>query len=456
MKPYPLTRISRLLTILLLSSTASNMALAQQPQQFAFSVQESVEYAMKNSTQVKNALIGINLQEQTNREITAAAYPQISGSGNMVRNLQVPVGVLPGDLMPGGTPGTFITIPFGTKYNASYGASASQILFDGQVFVGLQARRASMDYARLNVEVTEEQIKANVQKIYYQLVVAKSQIATVDVNIERTKTLLNNTEQLYKNGFAERLDVDKVNVNLSNLNTEKVKLQNQIEAGYIGLKYLMGMPVQATLVLTDSLTEQQIKSNVIEEGEFDFNNRKEFQLLKMQEVLNEFNVKRYKYTYIPTLQFNANYTRNAFRTQFDLLKWGPQYPWYPTSFIGISINVPIFDGFGKDARIKRSRFELMQTRNNIEDTRNNINNEIETAKINIRSAIITMDEQKKNVELAERVYNQTKLKYEQGLGSNIEITTAEGDLKIAQNNYFSALYDAIVAKVDYLKATGKL
>ncbi len=456
MKHHPVTRISKITAVLLLSITVCNFVSAQQPPQFEFSVKESVEYAMKNSTQVKNALININVQEQTNREITAAAYPQISGSGSMVRNLQVPVGVLPGDLMPGGTPGTFITIPFGTKYNSSYGASASQILFDGQVFVGLQARRASMDYARLNVEVTTEQIKANVQKIYYQLVVAKSQIATVDVNIERTKTLLNNTEQLYKNGFAERLDVDKVNVNLSNLNTEKVKLQNQIEAGYIGLKYLMGMPVQSTLILTDSLTEEEIKNNVIDEGEFDFNNRKEFQLLKTQEVLNEFNVKRYKYTYIPTLQLNANYTRNAFRTEFDLLKWGPRYPWYPTSFVGISINVPIFDGFGKDARIKRSRFELMQTRNNIEDTKNNINNEIETAKINIRSAIITMDEQKKNVELAERVYNQTKLKYEQGLGSNIEITTAEGDLKIAQNNYFSALYDAIVAKVDYLKATGKL
>jgi outer membrane protein len=455
MKPYPLTRLSKLMLVLVLTA-CGNIALAQQPQRYEFSVKESVDFALKNSTQVKNALIGINLQLQTNREITAAAYPQISGSGSMIRNLQVPVGVLPGDLMPGGTPGTFITIPFGTKYNSSYGVSASQILFDGQVFVGLQARRASVDYARLNVEVTSEQIKANVQKIYYQLVVAKSQIATIDVNIERTKKLLNDTEQLFKNGFSERLDVDKVNVNLSNLNTEKVKVQNQIEAGYVGLKYLMGMPVKAELVLTDSLTEEEIKSNVIQEGEFDFNNRKEFQLLKTQEVLNEYNVKRYKYTYIPTLQFNANYTRNAFRSQFDLLKWGPQYPWYPTSFIGLSINVPIFDGFGKDARIKRSKYELMQTRNTIEDTKNNINNEIETAKINIRSAILTMDEQKKNVALAERVYNQTKLKYEQGLGSNIEITTAEGDLKIAQNNYFSALYDAIVAKVDYLKATGKL
>ncbi|RYF96866.1 MAG: TolC family protein [Chitinophagaceae bacterium] len=235
-----------------------------------------------------------------------------------------------------------------------------------------------------------------------------------------------------------------------------MKLQNQLEAGYVGLKYLMGMPVRSDLKLTDSLTEEEIKSNVLDEGSFKFEDRKEFELLLTQEKLGKFNIKRYQYTYIPTVNLNANYTRNAFRTEFNYFKSGDAYPWFTTAFLGLSINVPIFDGFQRDSRIKKARYELMQTQNNLEDTKNKINNEIETAKINIRSALVTMDEQKNNVQLAERVYNQTKLKYEQGLGSNTEITTAEGDLKIAQNNYFAALYDAIIAKIDYQKATGKL
>ncbi|RYG03190.1 MAG: TolC family protein, partial [Chitinophagaceae bacterium] len=315
---------------------------------------------------------------------------------------------------------------------------------------------SSIDYSRLNVEVTSEQIKANVYKIYYQLVVAKKQMEVVDINIDRTQKLLNDTKELFKNGFAERLDIDKVTVNLSNLNTEKTKLNNQLQAGYVGLKYLMGMPIRDELALTDTLSEAEIKNNLLDEGSFKYDDRKEFQLLKTQEKLGLYNIKRYKFQYIPTINLQANYTRNAFRTEFNYFKSGDAYPWFTTAFLGLNINIPIFDGFAKDSRIKKARYELLQTQNNIEDTKNNINNEIETAKINIRSALITMDEQKKNMELSTKVYNQTQLKYGQGLGSNTEINTAESDMKIAQNNYFSALYDAVIAKVNYLKATGKL
>ncbi|MHA4843326.1 TolC family protein [Flavitalea antarctica] len=460
MKPYPLTKISKLLALLLLAVVSGDKLSAQQQKTdslgpFALSAKESVEYALKNNVQVKNALLGINIQEQTNREITAAAYPQINGSVGLTDFLKIPVNLLPGELA-GQPAGTFIPVQFGTKWSGNYGVNASQILFDGQVFVGLQARKSAMTYARQSSEVTNELIKANVYKIYYSLVVSKKQMEVIDVNIDRAKKLLEDTRALYKNGFAENLDIDKVNVNVSNLLTEKTKLQNQVEAGYVGLKYLMGMPVNSQLTLTDSVTEAQITRDVLDESGFTFENRKEFQLVKTAEKLGEYNIKRYRATYIPTLSLTGNYSRNAYRTTFTYFKSGEAYPWFTTAYIGLSINVPIFDGFAKDARIKKARFELEQTRNNLNDTKNNITNEIETAKINMRSAVITIDAQRNNMELAERVYNQTKLKYEQGLGSNTEIVTAESDLKIAQNNYFSALYDAVIAKIDYLKATGRL
>jgi outer membrane protein len=460
MKPYPLTKISKLLAMLLLAAVSGNTLSAQQQRpdsvgSFGLSAKESVEYAMKNNVQVKNALVGINIQEQTNRELTAAAYPQVTGSVGLTDFLKIPVNLLPGELA-GQPAGTFIPVQFGTKWSGNFGVNASQILFDGQVFVGLQARKAAMAYSRQNAEVTNELIKANVYKIYYSLVVSKKQMEVIDVNIDRAKKLLDDTRALYKNGFAENLDIDKVNVNVSNLLTEKTKLQNQVEAGYVGLKYLMGMPVNSQLTLTDSVTEDQIKRDVLDESNFKFEDRKEFQLIKSAEKLGEFNIKRYRATYIPTLSLTANYTRNAYRTTFTYFKSGDAYPWFATSYVGLNLNIPIFDGFAKDARIKKARFELEQTKNTLNDTKNNIVNEVETAKINMRSAVITIDAQRANMDLAERVYNQTKLKYEQGLGSNTEIVTAESDLKIAQNNYFSALYDAVIAKIDYLKATGKL
>jgi outer membrane protein TolC len=148
------------------------------------------------------------------------------------------------------------------------------------------------------------------------------------------------------------------------------------------------------------------------------------------------------------------YAKNAQRQKFDIFKGGQ--PWYPISYIGVNINIPIFDGFAKDARIKSARLTLQKTQNSVDDMKNKIDMEVDSSLISIRNAIVTLDVQRQNMELANSVYNQTKIKYDNGLGSNLEITNAEAELRTAQNNYFSALYDAIVARIDYLKAVGKL
>lgn len=419
----------------------------------AFSAKEAVDFALKNNVQVKNAIINIAIQQQQNREITAAALPQVDGTVAMNDYLAIPTNLLPAEFF-GGAAGTYIPVKFGTKFNGSYGANLRQILFDGQVFVGLQARAASIQYANQNVDVTKEQIKANVYKVYYQLVVGKVQVKIYELNIARAEKLLHDTKELFKNGFAERLDVDKVNVSIANLNTDKTKVLNQLETGNIGLKYLMGFPVKDELQLTDSLRDENLKDNVLDAGDTKYDDRIEFRLLQTVSLLNKYNVKRYQMSYLPTLNLNLGYTSIAQRNTFNFFKSGEQ--WFPTSVFGLSLNIPIFDGFAKDARIKQARLALDQTINNLADLRNNIDNQILSAKVSIRNAIITLDEQKNNMDLAEKVYNQTKLKYEQGLGSNLEVTNAETDLTTAQNNYFAAKYDAIIAKIDYLKATGKL
>jgi outer membrane protein TolC len=150
----------------------------------------------------------------------------------------------------------------------------------------------------------------------------------------------------------------------------------------------------------------------------------------------------------------SSYYQIAQRNQFNFFKSGE--PWFPSSSISLRINVPIFDGFAKAARVRTARLQLEQTQNNIENLELTIDKEIEQARINMRSAAATMEYQKKNMQLAEDVYDQTKLKYEQGLGSNLEITNSQTELTTAQNNYYAALYDAIIARVDFLKATGKL
>ena len=178
MKRKRIKKTSILITagLFLLGSTAVAQNINQ------FTVNQAVEYGLKNTYQVKNALLDVLIQEQTNRDITSAAFPQISANGSVTDYLDIPTSLLPGQVF-GGAPGTFIPVKFGTKYTSNAGVSLNQTLFDGQVFVGLQARKTSIDARQKIAEVTKENIKANIYKIYYQLVVSKTQIDLLDANL---------------------------------------------------------------------------------------------------------------------------------------------------------------------------------------------------------------------------------------------------------------------------------
>jgi outer membrane protein TolC len=402
--------------------------------------------------QVKNSLLAIDAQMQTNREIAAAAFPTIGTNAGVNNFITIPTSLLPAQIF-GGTAGTFIPVQFGTKYNANYGINFQQLLFDGQVFVALKARASSLEWQKKNAALTEEAIKTNIYKIYYQLSASKTQLNILDANIERLSKLAHDAEVMYKNGFAEKLDVDKVSVQLNNLQTEKLKANNSVAIGFMGLKMLMGMAVNDSLALTEVIDEKSLEKDILVENGFQYGVRKDFQYLSETKKLSEFNVKRYQLGYLPTISVSGNASKNAMRTKFDFFEGGS---WFNTTMVSLNVNLPLFNGFARDARVKKTKIELNQIENQLGALKNNIDNEITQAKLNYMSSMATMQFQKKNMQLAETVYQQTKKKFETGTGSNTEMSAAQADLVTAQNNYMNALYSALIAKVDLLKATGKL
>jgi len=310
-----------------------------------------------------------------------------------------------------------------------------------------------MDLSRKIAEITEENIRANIYKVYYQLVVGKTQIGLLDANISRLEKLNHDVKIMYDNGFTEKVDIDKLTVQIVNLQTEKLKAENMIKNGYTGLKVLMGMPVKDSLVLTDTLSEDQIREGVLESSQFKYTDRRDYQIAELTNKLNGLNVRRYKLSQLPSLALFGSYSKQAQRNSFDFFGKGD---WYTTSYIGLQLKVPIFNGFSLRAKTQSARLALQKSQNESEALKNNIDREVENTTTNFSTAIATMDYQKKNMALAELVYNQTKKKYEIGTGDATAINAAQVDLKTAQTNYISALYDAIIAKIDFLKATGKL
>lgn len=455
--------------VLALLVSVSLQAVAQERHEF--SAKEAVDYAKKNSTIVKNALLNIKIQEQVNREVTSAALPTISGNAGLnyfpnvgvqtfpnfiaagVYGVLTQEGVTNGSGVPITSPTDFgiIQAQFGTKFSNSVGVNLQQLLFDGQVFIGLQARKSVMELAEKTAEVTEENIRANVYKIYYQLAASRNQLNILDANIAKVEKLYSDTKKMFENGFAEKLDISKLEVQLANLQTERLKTVNTIGNGFLGLKVLMGMPVRDTLVLTDSLTYDDIRIGVLDALQYNYTDRKEYQLAQLGLKLGDYNIRRYQLSKIPTVSLSSNY--NLIRQAND---FGFGGRWNKSSLIGLNVNIPIFRGFAVDARIENARLQQEKNLNAVDSLKISIDRDVQQATNNYTNALATLDIQKRNMELAETVYNQTQLKFQNGIGSQTEISTAQSDLLVAQNNYILSLYDAINAKIDFLKATGKL
>jgi outer membrane protein len=440
------------------------------------SVQQAVDLALKNVAEVKNLRIDSVKQLAQNKEIVGTALPQVSGNAQVTHYLTLPLILFPSagatDIyrvlnQEGVKNGNGQTIPakqefainkfsFVQPWNVAAGVSLNQLLFQPDVFVGLIARKTSMEYAKENINVAEDKTREQVQKAYYQVLIAEQQLSVLQKTLERLGKLLADQEQLFKNGFIEKLDIDKTTVSVNNTRSTETQLKNVIELGYASLKFTLGLTQSDKLLLTDKLTPAIIKQNILDDGSFDYTNRSEIRLLTQVQKLQQLDVRRNKLGYIPTLSFFYQFQQQGVLNKDFSTFLGSNWFWYNSNLVGLNLNVPLFDGFQRKHKTRQAQYTLEKTNNILDNTKKAIDFERNAAQINLRNAIINMDAQQKNLELAERVYNTTKKKYEQGLGSNFEVLTADTELQRAQGNYFEALYQAVVAKVSYLKATGKL
>lgn len=463
------TRLAGLIMLLLLTAQVN----AQK--NYAFTAKEAVDFAIKNVTEIKNLKIDRRLQESKNNEIKGQAMPQVNGSIGVQHFFSIPVTLLPDFVTPSvynvletegvkdGSgnpimaptgPPQFFPAQFGVPWQASAGFSFQQLLFQPDVFVGLQARDAALRYADINVKAMEDSVKSNVFRAYYGVLILEKRKLFLDDGIKRLEKLMSDQEVLFKNGFAERLDIDRTQVNLNNLKSSQSQVNNLIIIGYASLKFALGINQADGLRLTDTLSTELVKQDILDTTGFKYEDRAEVKLLNSVEELQKLDLKRYKMQYIPTLSAVWNFSGAALRQEFDFFNFSK--PWFKTNVVGVNMSVPIFDGLQKDQKIKQARMNLEKTRNSMENLQRAIDLQRAAAYNQFRNAIANMDVQERNLELAEKVYNTTKKKYEQGLGSSFEIIQTESGFEEAQSNYFQALYDAVIAKIAYYRSLGRL
>ncbi len=449
--------------------------IAGAQQRYNISAKEAVDIAFKNVASLKNARVDYQIAEARNKEITGMAFPQISATLQGNHYLSLPLiqfpdatetsvynvlkreGVKDGNGNPITGDGQFNvrSFSFFSPWNVQLGGTVQQLLFEPQVFVGLQARRALLQSGDLQIKVEEDKVKEMVYKSYYAVLIGEKQLWYVQESLKRLGKLSHDMDIMYQNGFAEKLDIDKAMVALNNTKAIENQLKNGVTIGYAALKMALGLDQADSLVLTDSLTSAKIKEEILQEN-FTYEDRNEIKLLDKAKELQGYDIRRYRLSYFPTVSAFYGFQRIGQRSSAAMNASSQPWFWYTTSQVGLTVNVPIFDGQQKKQRIQQSRLTLQKVDNTLEDAKKAIDLERTAAKNTLINALLTMDAQEDNMKLAEKVYNSEKKKYEAGTGSSFSILNADTELQQAQSNYFKALYDSIIARISYLKALGKL
>jgi outer membrane protein len=456
-----------------------DLATAQQVHKL--SALEASKMASSQIIEVKNAMLDYKLQEAKNMEVTGSARPQISGSGQLTHYLKLPqiqfpnttdfniynVLIQEGILKDNGSGGAVkITqnngaigvnnLSFVAPWNAAASIQVNQLIFQPDVLIALQARKDALALAKENVLLAQEKSKEAAYKNYYGVLIARKQQTFLLDGITRLNKLISDQTQIYKNGFIEKLDIDKSTVSLNNLQSSVAQLNSAIAISEALLKQSLNLPQQDSIMLTDTLSEMILKENVLQDDTLNFNNRGEIRSLNAVAKLQGLDVKRNKMGNYPTVAAFANGGYNGQANPDFKAFTGKNWFWYSTILVGLNVTVPIYDGGQRKQKIQTAKLNMEKTLNTITGVKNAISMEQQIAKNSLQSALTSFDIQQRNIDLATKVYNAVKKKYEQGLSSAQEILLAEGDIQTAQSNYFKALYDAIIAKVSYQKALGKL
>jgi outer membrane protein len=426
----------------------------------SYSLKRCIDYALLNQTSIRNAESDYSMAKAKVGEIRSFGLPQINGAASIIDNTSLrrmffEVGANP-FIPPGsGKPGDVVASPnlFQLRSSGDASGTISQLLFDGSYIVGLQAAGTYRQLAEKSIQQSKIQTVDNVTKAYYMVLINQERLKLLAANVSRLDTMLKQTRALYEAGFVEKIDADRLEVSYNNLNTEKQKFENLMGLSMVILHFQMGMPLDSAMVLTDKLSDLQFEIPNITAENFDFNSRIEFSLLETQKRLQFFEKKNVFAGYLPRLVAFATggYTRQD-KSVGNL--FGNR--WYPYSMIGMNLSVPIFDGLNKHYKAQQARLNITKTENNISALKNSIGLQIMQAQISLKNNIQTLASQKRNMELAEEILRVTKIKYQAGVGSNIEVVNAEASFKEAQTNYFTALFDAMVSKVDLQKASGTL
>jgi outer membrane protein TolC len=465
-------KVERQMTKIMMTLLGSALFLLPQLQaQSSFTLDEAIAYAQSNAMDVKMEKLKIDDAEAQMDEFTAIGLPKINGKVTLSHYFDVPTSIFPDFISPaiydilfdedllvrrdleksGGIP-----VQFGTTNNLDIGIEAQTLLLDGSYFVGLQAQRLYRDLVVKRYNEKVYGVKEAVSQAYLSVLNIDKNIALLNDNIKNLESLYIETKAIYESGFAEKLDADRLRLSLQNLKTKMTNYTRLREVSTYMLKFAMGYPVNEEIVLTESF-DDRVKLAMIEDlskiTTINYLDRPEYISMQTAIQLQDLNIKRLRMGYLPSLYGFASYGQQLQRNDlFD----SNENDWFKASLVGFNLNVPLFNGMQRKASIQRAKISKENSLMQKSLFEQSLELEFNNAYIQYINAKQLATDAEENLDLAQEIYDITKIKFKEGVGSSLEVSQAESELYTSQSLYTKSLYDLVMTSTKFKATIGKL
>lgn len=419
-----------------------------------FSLDEAKAYASKHSYTIQNSSLDVDAARKKVWETIATGLPQVSGSGSYTNYLNLPVSLIPAEFV-GGNAGEYYEVSFGQKYNSEYGFSVDQLLFDGSYIVGVGSAKLYLELATQAKEKSEIEIRHAVEQAYYGALIARRNLSVLQENLANNQKQYSDTKAMFENGFVEEQDVDQLKLIVQNSENQIIKAEREIRVTEMVLKYTMGVDVNSPIKLTDKLDDFIAPLLFKKEANsvFDYSSHIDYRILDSQRQSQVKLLKLEQSAYLPRLSAFFNWNKTAYGNSWNLFK--SSNSWYPSSMWGLNLSVPIFSAGNKAAKVKQARIELQKAENDQLQAVQSLQKDYLTAVADLESAVDQFNNTTDNKELAKRIYDKSKIKYNNGIISSSDLAVTESQFITAQSNWVNSAMQLFTAKINYDKAIGK-
>ena len=419
-------------------SPAALLAQASDTLQVA-TLENCVHYAITQNPLLKNAKINEEITESIVRQKLADWYPQVGLTYNLQHNFELPTVSINGQYIPSGVNNTSGLL-----------IGATQSIFNKDVLLASRTGKDLRLQARQNTTAQTINIAALVSKAFYDVILTMQQLRITDEDINRISESLKDAYYQYQAGITDKTDYKRATITLNNTKAQRKNNEEQLKAKYAYLKQLMNYPINKELALTYD-SAQMAKTVFIDTLQpVNYSNRIEIQSLETQRRLQEYNLKYYKWSFLPNASAFGNYNFNFLNNNFSKLYSQN----FPNSYAGLSLTLPIFQGGKRIYQVREAQLRIKLVDNSLVSLRDTINTQYQQALSAYKSNLYNYYIQQENLNLANEVYDVIRLQYRAGIKAYIEVINSEADVRNAQINLYNALYQALSSKIDVQRALG--